>query len=81
MSAFYEIYGTIRVRKCPEAETIIARLKDDPVGGIEIEVHECDPDVLAVSLEGGGCLAAGGVLEYDERLHRSAPMSWNRPSW
>ena len=73
MSAFYEIYGTIRLRKCPEAEAMIARLQDDPVGEVEIEVNECDPDVLAVSLEGGGCFAAGGVLEYDERLQSLGP--------
>ena len=73
MSAFYQIYGTIRVRKCPESEAIIARLPDDPVGEIEVEVNECDPDVLAVSVEGGGFFSADGISELDDLLKSLGP--------
>jgi Mg/Co/Ni transporter MgtE len=75
MSAFYQVFGTIRVRKCPEAEAIITRLQNYPVGEIEIEVNECDPDVLAVSLEDGDFFAAGGVLNYDALLQSLGPYT------
>src|SRR5438105_2633611 len=75
MSAFYQIYGTVRVRKCPAAEAIIARLKDHDAGGIEIDVDDCDPEVLAVSLEGGGFFAGGGVLDFDALLQALGPHS------
>jgi hypothetical protein len=68
VSAFHEVFGKIRVRKCPEAEAIIARLLKYDAGDIEIDVRKDDTDVLAVSLEGGGSFAAGGVLEFDRRL-------------
>jgi hypothetical protein len=73
VSAFYEIYGTIRVRKCPEARAIIARLEDFPQYGIELEIDECEPGILAVSLEGGSSLAAGEVLDFDKRLQSLGP--------
>jgi hypothetical protein len=75
VSAFYEVFGTIRVRKCPEAEAIIALLLDHDAGEIEIDVSECEPDMLEVSLEGGGSFAAGGVLEFDQLLQSLGPFT------
>ena len=39
MSAFYEVYGTIRVRQCPEAEVILDRLAANPRGEVAILYH------------------------------------------
>jgi hypothetical protein len=75
LSAFYAISGTVRVRKCPEAEAIIARLLDRDAGEIKIDVGEDAPGILAVSLEGGGSFSAGGVLEFDERLRSLGPYT------
>jgi hypothetical protein len=73
MGAFYEVYGTIRVRKCPKARAIIARLKDFPQYGIEIDSDECEPGILSVSLEGGSSFAAGEVLDFDRLLQSLGP--------
>src|SRR5260370_922223 len=75
MSAFYEVYGTIRVRKCPEAEAIIARLLDYTAGEIEVDVNECDPEVLAVAFEGCGFFVAGSVLDYDAFVQSLGPYT------
>jgi hypothetical protein len=50
-------------------------LLDYPAGDIEFDVNECDPDVLAVSLEGGGSFAAGGVLDFDGLLQSLGPYT------
>jgi hypothetical protein len=68
LSAFYEVFGTIRFRKCPEAEAVIARLQEHDAGDIEIDVSEDDSGVLSVSIEGGGSFAAAGVLDFDQLL-------------
>jgi hypothetical protein len=73
VSAFYEIYGTIRVRKCPKAIAIIARLEDFPQYGIELDINKCEPGILAVSLEGGSSFAAGEVLDFDKLLQSLGP--------
>jgi hypothetical protein len=75
MSAYYEVYGTIRVRKCPDAEAIIARLRDGVAGNIDVNVGETDPDVLDISLEGGSSFAAGGVLDLDDQLRSLGPYA------
>src|SRR5262249_26643451 len=75
VSAFYEVFGTIRVRKCPEAKGIVARLLKHDAGDIEIDVREDDPGVLSVSLEGGGSFAAGGVLDFDGLLQSLGPYT------
>src|SRR5262245_39793522 len=75
MSAFYQIYGTIRVRKCPEAPAIIAPLQNHQVAQVDVEVSKCAPDALAVSLEGGAFFAAGGVIEFDALIQSLGPYS------
>jgi hypothetical protein len=73
MGASYEVHGTIRVRKCPRARAIVARLKDFPQYGIEIDSDECEPGILSISLEGGSSFAAGEVLTFDKRLQSLGP--------
>jgi hypothetical protein len=75
VSAFYEVFGTIRVRRCRAARAIIARLLKYDAGGIEIDVGEDEPGVLSVSLQGGGSFAAGGVLEFDQLLQSLGPYT------
>jgi hypothetical protein len=75
VSAFYEIFGTIVVHKCPKAEAIIARLRKGPAGEIEIDVRQDAPDLLAVSLQGGGTFAADRVLDLDRLLQSLGPYT------
>jgi hypothetical protein len=73
VSAQYDIFGTILVRSCPEAEAIIARLREVPADHVEVEVSEGGPDILAVSLEGGGSLAADDVPGLEQLLRSLGP--------
>jgi hypothetical protein len=75
VSAIYDVFGTILVRECPEAEVIIARLREYPAGAIAIDVSEGGPDILAVTLEGGGSFAAGDVLDFDRLLQSLGPYT------
>jgi hypothetical protein len=75
VGAFYEVFGAIRVHKCAEAEAIIARLLEYDAGDIEIDVGEDGPDILAVSIEGGGSFAAGGVLDFYQLLQSLGPYT------
>jgi hypothetical protein len=75
VSSFHEVFGTILDRKCSEAEAIIARLLAHDAGYIEIDVSEDGPDILAVTLEGGGSFVAGGVLDFDQLLQSLGPYT------
>jgi hypothetical protein len=70
VSAWYSLSGSIRVRQCPEAATILARLVDHLDGGIEVDVNESAPGVLGVSL-GGGALVSGDTAHDCDELIRS----------
>jgi hypothetical protein len=73
MSAWYSLSGSIQVRQCPEAEAVIARLKDHRDGGIEVDVHESAPGVLAVSLGGGALISGDGARNCDELVQSLGP--------
>jgi hypothetical protein len=73
VSAFYQIAGTIRVHKCPEAGAIIERLRGHLGGGIEVDVHECAPGHLEVLLGGGALVSGDGAHECDELVQSLGP--------
>jgi hypothetical protein len=73
VSAFYQIAGTIRVHRCPEAGAIIDRLRGYLDGGIEVDVHECAPGVLEVLLGGGALVSGAGAREFDELVQSLGP--------
>jgi hypothetical protein len=73
LSAWYSLSGSIRVRQCPEAGAIIARLKDHLDGGIEVDVHESAPGVLEVSLGGGALVSGDGARNCDELVQSLGP--------
>ena len=75
MSAWYAISGTLRVRRCPEVNAIVAK----------IQAH-CDRDFAVTlvpraaqrdefSIAGVGEFAAGGVLVLDELLESLGPYT------
>jgi hypothetical protein len=52
VSAFYEIRGTVRVRKCHEVNIILSRL-DDYCMEIELIEDPHDPGAITISVDGG----------------------------
>jgi hypothetical protein len=75
MSVFYQVYGTVDVRKCPEVRAILARLRDRMFGLYEMEVCEYSPGLLAVSFDVFGTFAGGVVLELDELIQSLGPYT------
>jgi hypothetical protein len=73
MSAWYSLSGSIQVCKCPEAEAVIARLRDHRDGGIEVDVNESAPGILEVSLGGGALISGDCARDYDELIQSLGP--------
>jgi hypothetical protein len=74
MSAFYEIHGTVRLRRCHEVNVILARL-DEYCMVIDLAEDEHDPDVIAISIDSGNSFSFGSVLDVDELLKSLGPYT------
>jgi hypothetical protein len=68
MSAWYAIGGTVRVRRCPDVKTIVAKIREHCDRDFTVSLVPSDAEVDEFSIEGAGEFAAGGVLVFDELL-------------
>ena len=68
MSAWYAIGGTVRVRRCPDVETIVAKIREHCDRNFAVNLVPSDAEIDEFSVEGAGEFPAGGVLVFDELL-------------
>jgi hypothetical protein len=75
MSAWYSISGKVRVRRCPQITTIVAKIQEHCDRDFTVTLAVVDDDKSELSIEGMGELAAGGVLVLDELLESLGPFA------
>jgi len=73
MSAFYGLYGGIRLRNCPEVAKIIESLRESSI--VDVEVSECEPGVIALFLDGCGVGSSASLLETDDLVLSLGPYT------
>jgi len=73
MSAFYGLYGELRVRKCPKVDEIIETLNTCSI--LELEVSESEPGIVTLALEGCGLLSHAAGIELEELVKSLGPYT------
>jgi hypothetical protein len=75
MSAKYKLYGELGLRKCPEAVAIIKKLRSFLGSCDGLEVGECEPGLLSLSLDIYDSFPGGSVLELDGLVKSLGPFT------
>ena len=73
MTAFYGLYGELRVRKRAEVDEIIDQLSTCPI--LDVAVDRSDPPRVAVSIDGCGMLAHAAGVEMEGLVKRLGPLT------
>ena len=75
MSAWYSISGSVRVRRCPEVDAIVAKIREHCDRDFAVNLVPSGAEIDEFSIEGTGEFAAGGVLVLDELLESLGPYA------
>jgi hypothetical protein len=68
MSAWYSMSGIVRVRRCPEVDAIVQKIRAHCDRDFAVNLEPKDAQIVEFSISGMGEFAAGGVLVLDELL-------------
>jgi hypothetical protein len=75
VSAWYSLIGTVQVRRCPEVNVIVAKIRAHCYRNFAVTIEPKDADVDELYIEGDGELSAGGVLILDQLLQSLGPYA------
>jgi hypothetical protein len=75
MSALYSLTEKLRVRSCPEVQTIVARIRDHCETDFDVELAPTDAGGGRFSIDGAAEFAAGGVSLLEELLISLGPFT------
>jgi hypothetical protein len=71
----YFLTGSVRVRRCPEVETILARLSEYRDVDFDITVTEVEGGDIELTIDGCRELNLSGVLRLEEQLQALGPYA------
>jgi hypothetical protein len=73
MCAWYLLFGTVRLRRCPEVDAIVAELRDLRGDEFEVTTTEAGPGAIELTFRGGSEFTDVGADELDGLVRSLGP--------